>query len=163
MALPLDKHLTSSEVAKHLNSSIQNKLLHLEKVVAPSDIAKELEIKPGTLVWFMKRLRLIDNIPFVFESSYMLASPMFEDLSENDLNSSKYQYLISKGQLVKHSHKQIKAELPSEEVRLLLGLKRDEPVLCAHSISVLESGIKFDVSDIYYNQENYTFTLDATR
>ncbi|EGU45225.1 transcriptional regulator, GntR family protein [Vibrio ichthyoenteri ATCC 700023] len=163
MALPLDSHLTSSEVASSLNCSISNKLLHLEKVQAPIHVASDLNVKPGTVVWFMKRLRLIDDVPFVFESSFMLAEPLFADLTEDDLNHSKYQYLVGRGHNVKGSQKQIKAELPSEEIRVLLGLKRDEPVLFAHSVGLLEQGIPFEVSDIYYNQEHYTFTLNATR
>lgn len=163
MALPLDQHLTSSEVASYLNSPIRNRLLHLEKMKAPDNVVKELNIDATQQVWFMKRLRLIGDIPFVFESSYMLVSPWFEDLNEEDLNTSKYSYLSRKGQSVLGSHKQIRAELPSEEVRDFLGLKRDEPVLHAHSIGLLESGIKFEVSNIYYNQEHYTFTLNAKR
>lgn len=163
MALPLDSHLTSSEVASSLNCSISNKLLHLEKVPASTQVALELSIKEGTSVWFMKRLRLVGEIPFVFESSHMLAAPLFDDLQAEDLNKSKYTYLTSKGQIVKGSQKCIKAELPSEEIRILLGLKRDEPVLFAHSIGLLKGNHAFEVSDIYYNQEHYTFTLNATR
>ncbi|WP_162063451.1 GntR family transcriptional regulator [Vibrio taketomensis] len=163
IALPLDQHLTSSEVAISLNSPISNKLLHLEKVAAPEHVVEELGLEPGSSVWFMKRLRLVGDIPFVFESTYMLAEPMFGDLQEHHLNGSKYRYLVDKGQKVGGSKKRIRAELPAEEVRMHLGLKRDEPVLCAHSIARLESGMPFEVSDVYYNQEHYTFTLEATR
>nr|WP_086939461.1 GntR family transcriptional regulator [Thaumasiovibrio occultus] len=163
MALPLDQHLTSSEVASCLNSPINNKLLHLEKVPAPSTIASELDIEEGTLVWYMRRLRLVGKVPFVFESSYMLADPYFADLQEDDLNNSKYAYLTQKGHSVKGSKKQIRAELPPEDVRELLGLKRDEPVLVARSVGSLGSGEAFEVSDVYYNQEHYTFTLSAKR
>ncbi|MGR5529860.1 GntR family transcriptional regulator [Vibrio alfacsensis] len=163
IALPLDKHLTSSEVADSLNSPIRNKLLYLEKVKAPKHIAKELAIAEGDWVWFMKRLRMVGNVPFVFESSHMLADPWFSDLTPDDLNNSKYSYLEKKGKSVQGSQKQIRAELPSEEIRELLGLRRDEPVLCAHSVALLEHDVRFEVSDIYYNQEHYTFTLNAQR
>lgn len=161
--LPLDNHLTSSEVASSLNSPIVNKLLHLEKVKAPERVAEELNIEPGTYVWFMKRLRLIGSVPFVFESTHMLYSPYFEDLTKEKLDKSKYQYLESIGLKVIGSKRQIRAELPSEEVRNLLSLKRDEPVLYARSIAYLEGQTSFEVSDVYYNQEHYTFTLDAGR
>jgi DNA-binding GntR family transcriptional regulator len=163
MALPLDSHLTFSEVASCLGSPVKNKLLHLEKVPAPDSVCELLNIELETPVWYMKRLRLVGSVPFVFESSYMLADPLFCDLQPEDLNDSKYRYLENKGHRVKGSHKQIRAELPTEEVRLLLGLKREEPVLFAHSIASLENGRVFEVSDIYYNQEHYTFTLDAIR
>lgn len=163
MALPLDNHLTSSEVASFLNSPIVNKLIHLEKVSAPVKVCHELGIEPNSQVWFMKRLRLVGSVPFVFESTHMVIEPHFADLTEADLNSSKYHYLESKGLKVKGSKKQIRAELPGEEVRQQLNLKRDEAVLCARSIALLEGDIPFEVSDIYYNQEHYTFTLTADR
>ncbi|SHG04637.1 GntR family transcriptional regulator [Vibrio gazogenes] len=163
MSLPLDSHLTSSEVATSLNSPIVNQLLHLEKVTAPNKVCEELGIAPNSQVWFMKRLRLVGSVPFVFESTHMLIDPYFDDLSEAELNSSKYLYLESKGLKVKGSQKQIRAELPGEEVRHYLNLKRDEPVLFARSIARLEDDTPFEVSDIYYNQEHYIFTLQAGR
>jgi len=163
MALPLDSHLTSSEVANSLNSSIVNKLLHLEKVTASQKVCETLGIEENSQVWFMKRLRLVGAVPFVFESTHMLIDPYFDDLTEAHLNRSKYLYLDSKGLKVKGSEKQIRAELPGEEVRRHLGLKRDDPVLYARSVAQLEDGKPFEVSDIYYNQEHYTFTLSANR
>lgn len=163
MQLPLDSHLTSSEVASTLKSPIINKVLHLEKTVAPKEVCQKLGITLDTPVWFMKRLRLIGNIPFVYESSYMLADPLFPDLTEEDLNNSKYEYMEKKGHRVNRSQKEIAAKLPSEEVREMLGLKREEPVLFAQSLASVENNGVCEVSDIYYNQDHYTFTLSATR
>ncbi|WP_375749180.1 GntR family transcriptional regulator [Vibrio sp. HN007] len=162
MSLPLDKHLTSSEVAEFLNAPIQNKLLHLSKEVASEQVAEVLKIEVGSPVWLMTRLRLIGDTPFVYESTHMLYEP-FRDLSEDDLNGSKYLYVEKLGFKVAGSQKQIRAELPSQEVRQLLGLRRDEPVLNAISTAYLEDNVPFEVSSIYYNQEYYTFTLSSDR
>lgn len=162
MALPLDKHLTSSDVAGHLKATLKNQLLHLSKLPADEQVANALHIEPGTLVWFMKRLRLIGDVPFVYEVSHMLHAP-FADLTANDMNSSKYQYIARCGHKVAGSKKQIRAELPSQEIRDYLGLKRDEPVLTATSVAYMENDKPFEVSNIYYNQEYYTFTLDTER
>lgn len=162
IALPLDKHLTSSEVADFLNSPITNQLLHLSKQPVAPEIAGILGVKAGEEVWYMKRLRLVGNTPFVFERTYMLAQP-FSDLTEDDLNKSKYGYLAERGYAVGGSKKEIRAELPMQDVRELLGLRRDEPVLFARSVAFLDDKTPFEVSDIYYNQEHYTFTLDADR
>ena len=162
MNLPLDKHITSSEVAEFLNAPITNKLLHLSKISATKQVADALNIEIGSTVWFMKRLRLIGNIPFVYETSHMLVE-LFSDLKESDLNDSKYFYVTKLGHNVMGSKKQIRAELPSQEVRDYLGLKRDEPVLNATSVAYLEDNVPFEVSKIYYNQEYYTFTLSTDR
>lgn len=162
IALPLDKHLTSSEVACFLKQPISNKLLHLSKVSASPLIADSLNIKEGEEVWFMKRLRLIGNTPFVFEQSYMIAK-LFPDLTSEDLSASKYAYLQRCGYSVGGSEKKLRAELPTQATRELLGLKRDEPVLYARSVAFFDNNQPFEVSDIYYNQEYYTFTLNAAR
>lgn len=162
IALPLDKHLTSSEVADFLNSPIKNHLLHLAKQPASREVADSLSIREGDEIWFMKRLRLVGNTPFVFERSYMIAEP-FADLSEADLSDSKYTYLAKRGYAVGGSKKEIRAELPAQEVRELLGLRRDEPVLFARSVAFFDDKRPFEVSEIYYNQEHYTFTLNAER
>lgn len=163
MCLPLDKHITSSEVAKKLKLNITNKLISLQKINPSNRICRQLNIDSSSFVWYMKRLRLIDNIPFVFETSYMIVEPYFLDLTEMELNRSKYDYICSKSLNITRTEKNINGELPNEEVRVYLGLKRDEPVLHANSIAFLEKDIPFEVSEIYYNQKHYTFTVEATR
>lgn len=162
IALPLDKHLTSSEVADHLNSPISNQLLLLSRQPANANIAQSLGLDEGSDIWYMERLRLVGNTPFVFERSYMIAKP-FPDLTEHDLNASKYAFLEAKGYTIGGSKKEIRAELPAQEVRELLGLRRDEPVLFSRSVAFFADQTPFEVSEIYYNQEHYTFTLNAER
>lgn len=162
ISLPLDRHLSSSEATLGLEEPVVNRLICLCREAASKDLADKLCIAPEQDVWFMQRLRLVGNIPFVFEQSWMITHP-FEDLSEDDLNSSKYAYISRKGFVVKHSEKEIRAELPSQHVRDMLGISRDEPVLHATSTAFLQPDIPFEVSEIYYNQHHYRFTLTAGR
>nr|WP_318382270.1 GntR family transcriptional regulator [uncultured Enterobacter sp.] len=160
--LPLDRHLSSSEATLGLDAPVINRLVCLSRLPAPEDIAEKLHLEPGTDVWFMKRLRLLADVPFVYEQSWMLLTP-FDDLSEADLNASKYAYISRKGFSVARSEKEIRAELPSQEVRDMLGIKRDEPVLHATSVAWLGEDRPFEVSEIFYNQQHYRFTLTAAR
>lgn len=162
ISLPLDRHLSSSEATLALDTPVVNRLICLSREAAPANIAETLKIAVGSDVWFMKRLRLVGDVPFVFEQSWMLYEP-FSDLSETELNASKYAYISRKGFTVDHSEKEIQAELPSQEVRDMLGIKRDEPVLHASSIAMLKDIGPFEVSEIYYNQQHYRFTLTASR
>ncbi|ATA23811.1 GntR family transcriptional regulator [Brenneria goodwinii] len=158
--LPLDQHLTSSEVANSTQRKIVNRLLHFSQQPATHDVAVALRIAENTPVHYMVRLRLIDGTPFVYEQSWMNQA-LFPDLSEQVLGRSKYAYLKSKGYDAVGSHKQIFAELPSSEVREALGLARDEPVLRASVIAFFADESPFELSNVYYNQRHYTFTLDA--
>lgn len=162
ISLPLDKHLSSSEVTVGLSEPVVNRLIFLRHQPATQDIADKLRLSPGCEVWFMQRLRLVGDIPFVFEQSWMIKDP-FDDLSDEDLNRSKYAYISRKGFTVERSDKEIRAELPSQQVRDMLGINRDEPVLHATSIAYLRDDIPFEISEIFYNQQYYRFTLTATR
>lgn len=158
--LPLDQHLTSSEVANSTQRKIVNQLLHFSQQPATDDIADALQIAENTPVHYMVRLRLIDGTPFVYEQSWMNLA-LFPDLSAQALSQSKYAYLKSKGYDAVGSHKEIFAELPSSEVREALGLARDEPVLRASVVAFFADHVPFELSNVYYNQRRYTFTLDA--
>lgn len=162
ISLPLDRHLSSSEATFGLDEPMVNQLICLFRQTASPDIAEKLQLAPGSEVWFMKRLRRVGDIPFVFEQSWMICEP-FNDLTEADLNASKYAYISRKGFTVERSEKEIRAELPSQEVRDMLGINRDEPVLHATSIAMLRDGVPFEISEIYYNQQHYRFTLTAGR
>ncbi|MEC5320563.1 GntR family transcriptional regulator [Brenneria populi subsp. brevivirga] len=158
--LPLDQHLTSSEVANSTQRKIVNRLLHFSQQPATHEVAGALRIAENTPVHYMVRLRLIDGTPFVYEQSWMNQT-LFPDLGEQALSRSKYAYLKSKGYDAVGSHKEIFAELPSAEVREALGLARDEPVLRASVVAFFADDFPFELSNVYYNQRRYTFTLDA--
>ncbi|MBJ7220974.1 MULTISPECIES: GntR family transcriptional regulator [unclassified Brenneria] len=158
--LPLDQHLTSSEVASSAQRKIVNHLLHFSRQTASPEVASALQLPESAPVLYMVRLRLIDGTPFVYEQSWMNQA-LFPDLQEQDLSQSKYAYLKSKGYDAVGSRKQIFAELPASEIREALGLARDEPVLRASVIAFFANGVPFELSNVYYNQRHYTFTLDA--
>lgn len=162
ISLPLDRHLSSSEATLGLDAPVVNRLICLFRQTASPEVAERLRLPPDGEVWFMQRLRLVGDIPFVYEQSWMIAEP-FADLSEDDLNRSKYAYVSRKGFTVERSEKEIRAELPSQHVRDMLGINRDEPVLHATSTAFLREDIPFEISEIYYNQQHYRFTLTAAR
>lgn len=158
--LPLDRHLTASEVAQENNQRIENQVLEFRRMPASEDIARELNIPAGTEVYFMIRLRLLGDEPFVYEQCWMRADN-FPDINRAAMTASKYAYIRSKGFQPAGSTKLISAELPSNEIRLALNLSRDQPVLHSHAVVSFTDGSLFEVSDVYYNQKNYAFSVHA--
>lgn len=158
--LPLDRHLTASEVAKEHNQRIENQVLEFHREPAAVSIARELNVPEGTEVYSIIRLRLLGDEPFVYEQCWLLAE-MFPDITRAAMTSSKYAYLRDKGFEPAGSTKHISAELPSNKIRLALNLSRDEPVLHSHAVVSFTDGTLFEVSDVYYNQKNYSFSVHA--
>lgn len=108
----------------------------------------------------MIRLRLLGDEPFVYEQCWMRADN-FPDINRAAMTASKYAYIRSKGFQPAGSTKLISAELPSNEIRLALNLSRDQPVLHSHAVVSFTDGSLFEVSDVYYNQKNYAFSVHA--
>lgn len=158
--LPLDRHLTASELAIEINQPIENRVLEFKQIAADIDIATALNVPVGTALHFMIRLRLIGQEPFVYEQCWLLAD-LFPDITRQALTTSKYAYLRSKGYDPLGSNKQISAELPSNHIRLALNLSRDEPVLHSRAVAEFTDGTLFEVSDVYYNQQHYNFSIRA--
>jgi len=92
--LPLDRHLTSSELAVEINAPIENRVLAFERVLATPDVANALQVPVGTALHYMVRLRLLGEEPFVYEQCWLLAD-LFPDLTPQHLQTSKYAYLRS--------------------------------------------------------------------
>lgn len=158
--LPLDRHFTSSDIARELDQTIENQVLEFRKVVAEADIAALLNLPEGSQVYFMIRLRMLDEKPFVYEKCWMISEP-FPDLTREVLSASKYDYLKQRGYKPAGSHKMISAELPANKIRQALDLSRDEPILHARSIAYCTDKTPFEVADIYYNQRYFRFSLEA--
>jgi GntR family transcriptional regulator len=71
------------------------RLLTAEEHPAPDDVARTLELKPGTSVYYLERLRLADGFPMCFERTYLPAA-LFPKLLDQDLERSLYQLLATR-------------------------------------------------------------------
>ncbi|MTI12531.1 GntR family transcriptional regulator [Sansalvadorimonas verongulae] len=160
--LPLDRHLTASEMSSGSDVNIVNKVLKLEIHSCDPETARILAIEPGSDIWYMERVKRMNGTPFVYEQTKMRFSG-FENLSIDILNDSKYAYLRSINFHVGGSKKILCAELPPRYVRDQLGIPREEPVLHSLSHAFFEDGVVFEVSHIYYNQQHFNFTINAKR
>ena len=111
-------------------------------------------------VWYMERIRQIDDTPAVFEQSYIAIS-LLPNLTRKDLMSSKFEYVRSQGLEISDSDREISAEIPDDYVASSLHLKRNEPILLAECITYLKGGQVLEYSTIFYNQKKYRFKLYA--
>lgn len=132
----------------------------LERRKADKKLAKLLGIDENEDVWYMERIRQIDDTPAVFEQSYIAIS-LLPNLTRKDLMSSKFEYVRSQGLEISDSDREISAEIPDDYVASSLHLKRNEPILLAECITYLKGGQVLEYSTIFYNQKKYRFKLYA--
>lgn len=158
--IPLDQLRGISQRLSSVKGTPCNKIVRFETCKANSEIAGLLKLSEDDDLYYMERLRCIDDDPVVFEATYMPCS-LLPEIDELILQDSKYQYLISLGLTPFAADREYLAEIPSEYVASLLKLQRNEPVLKAKSVAYLESHQPFEYSEISYNQKRYRFTVTA--
>lgn len=124
------------------------RLLDFHVAKASKEVAQDLFLRENELVYCFKRLRLLEQQPFLIETGYMPLKIMPE-LDENILRRSLFNYLEKK----KHK-KANKAFLnitvapSSEQDRRLLRLDSSEPVAIMSGIFFFDDGTPFEVSNM---------------
>lgn len=158
--LPLNRLRGFTQKVKEIGLIPKNIVLVLEKRKADKKIAKLLKITENEEVWYMKRIRQIDDTPAVFEQSYIAVS-LLPKLTKDELLNSKFEYVKNQGLEISDSDREISAEIPNDYVAAALHLKRNEPILLAECITYLKDGRVLEYSKIFYNQKKYKFKLYA--
>jgi len=152
-----------TEEARMDNKKISNDILSF-KVISPSiDIQKKLKLDKDQDVYFIERLRKIEDKPVVLEKSFMPVY-LFSDLSIDILKNSKYDYIeLKKGYRIKKSSQKIIPILSNPEISEFLNLKTKIPILNVESIGILDNGLIFEYTTHYYNPLEYTYHISAER
>jgi GntR family transcriptional regulator len=107
-----------------------SKMLNFSTSKADDILAKNLNIGAGSAVYIIKRLRLADNEPFAFETSYM-PYDMLKELSEDDItsqglyNTLKHKYDINPDEAVET----FEAVIINSEDAQSLNVKKNSPGL----------------------------------
>lgn len=158
--MPLNKLRGFSQRSHQTGKQPVNKVLRFETTSASSEIAGLLQIDEGDDVYYMERLRCLDDDPVVLEQSYMVCA-LVPAVTKDVLEASKYQYLIANDIKPDNADREYLAEIPGEYVASLLKLQRNEPVLKAKSLVFLKGQKAFEYSEISYNQKRYKFTLSS--
>ena len=158
--LPINRLRGFTQKVCEMGLTPENRVLAFEKIPCPKNICKILGVEEGANVWRMERVRQIDEVPAVFEESY-ISVKLLPDLKEENLLKSKFDYIKNLGLEIGNSEREISAEIPSDYVASALKLKRNEPILLAENITYLKKGEVLEYSKIYYNQKRYRFKFIA--
>ena len=92
--LPLNRLRGFTQKVKEMGLIPKNIVPILERRKADKKLAKLLGIDENEDVWYMERIRQIDDTPAVFEQSYIAIS-LLPNLTRKDLMSSKFEYVRS--------------------------------------------------------------------
>lgn len=125
---------------------VETRVLHFEQTVANDEVAERMKCPIGTPVYFVKRLRLVDDHPFSVEDSYFRKELVIY-LDENIVQKSIYTYLRSDQKLaIGFADRVIYADFLDSESAGLLDLNENDPALIVDNTVYLTNGQIFDVS-----------------
>jgi GntR family mannosyl-D-glycerate transport/metabolism transcriptional repressor len=155
-------------------SSFAEKWAHLEGVThsdvltfkiqsASLTMAEQLDIKEGEQVFYVKRVRFLDDIAIAVEETWM-PTRLFPDLSYQVMQGSKYTYIEQqKGLVIDRSEQEIVPVLAAEDVAALLGIDPEMPVIEKRTRGYLHDDTVFEYSRNFFTTNNYRFTLTSKR
>ncbi|MBK0009747.1 GntR family transcriptional regulator [Bacillus sp. S35] len=134
-------------LTKDLKSkNVETKILSLNVVEADELTAKGLRCEPGTQLYYVKRLRIVDDEPFSIEISYF-KKDVVPYLNEEIASSSIYSYLIDDLKLnIGFADKVINCEKIGQESAELLHIDSFDPALIIENTVCLTNGTIFEWS-----------------
>ena len=134
------------------------KLLDYQVVPANKDVQEELFLNDNDFVYQIKRLRLIDDQPFMIETGF-IPIKITPTLTPAVVQSSIFNYLEdAQGKRVTKSFMTIGVAPSSEDDQRLLKLTPTEPVGIMEGVFFLDDGTPFEVSNmrIHYQYMKYS-------
>ncbi|ADC50611.1 GntR family transcriptional regulator [Alkalihalophilus pseudofirmus OF4] len=152
-----------TEEMNALEKQAANKILTFQLIDPPDEIRSRLGIQEGEQVVYVRRLRMIEDKPLVIEDTYMPIK-LFPDLSLEVMQGSKYHYIEQTKQFkIKESFQEVLPYMPPDEIRELLHLDCNIPIIKVQLSSTLKDDTVFEYSELYFKSDEYKFTIVATR
>lgn len=138
------------------------KVLQFDVVHPDKDLQDNLFLKPSEFVYAFKRLRSLDDVPFMIETGY-IPIKLAPELSEQIASESIFNYVESElGKEVNKTYLNISAGPSDAEGKELLNLADNEPVGLMEGIFFLDDGTPFEFSTmkLHYKYFKYDSFVD---
>ncbi|MTM66842.1 UTRA domain-containing protein, partial [Turicibacter sanguinis] len=133
------------------DKKIESKLINLMVINADEDLAKQMKCDVGTDIYFLERLRYVNEEPFAVEYTY-LNKNVIPYMSEEIAHRSIYSFIINDLKLsIGFADKIIYADKLDSESAQLLQLSENDPTLVIENTVFLTNGTVFEVSKVIHN------------
>lgn len=145
----------------HPGNHLINKCLSLEIIEADDNLAQIMQCEIGTPIYYIERLRIVDNIPYAIEYTYYNKN-IIPYLNKDIVEASIYSYIkndlrISFG----FADKYISCRKLSHKESQLLELSNGDPAIIIEDNVYSSNGVLFNSSHIVYNYKLAHFFMTA--
>ncbi len=142
---------------------LREKTIILSKDIedATDDAAKALILGSHKKVIAVRRLRTGNEIPFIYEESYLPAN-MFKDILSMDLTGSMYKIMSERFNIVlARSNQRIQALNLQANIAQYLDVPENSAGLYMESITFNENNIPIELLCAYYRGDKYVFEVEV--
>jgi GntR family transcriptional regulator len=142
---------------------LQEKTIILNRGIeeATDSVAKALILGSHNKVIAVRRLRTGNDIPFIYEESY-LPDTMFNDILDMDLTGSMYKIMSEHFNIVlARSDQRIRAVNLKGKIARYLDVPENSAGLYMESITFNENNIPIEVLCAYYRGDKYVFEVEV--
>jgi GntR family transcriptional regulator len=145
------------------NKKITNKIIKFDVQFPQEEVAAHLGIDMKTPVYYLIRLRIVDDQPYVIEKTYM-PTTVIPGINDDILNGSIYSYIIDDlGLKIVGSHRKIRACKSDELDQEYLECLPDDPILEVEHVGFLNNGIPFEYSFSRHRYDKFEVTTINTK
>jgi len=130
---------------------------------AKNHVSKALLLGANNRVVVVRRLRTGDNVPFIYEESY-LPGDMFKQIMDMDLTGSMYKIISERFNVVLARCEQtIRAINLKGKIARILKLPENSAGIFMESVTFDENSIPVEVLYSYYRGDKYIFEVELGR
>lgn len=145
----------------HPGNHLINKCLSLEIIHADDNLAQIMQCEIGTPIYYIERLRIVDDAPYAIEYTYY-NKDIIPYINKEIVESSIYGYIkndlhISFG----FADKYISSRKLTEKESQLLELEVGDPAIIIEDSVYLSNGTLFNSSNVVYNYKLAHFFMTA--
>ena len=135
----------------YFNNSLKSRVIELSLIDADEELASKMKCPVNTKVYYIKRVRYLEDVPMEIEESYY-NKEIIPYLNKEICEGSIFTYIINDLKLkIGFSDRVISCDKLNAEDAVLLGLKENDPALILNNTVFLSNGIVFDISIEKYN------------
>lgn len=122
------------------------------------EVARHLIIDITDPVYEIRRVRYVDNEPYVIENTFM-SSSLITGVTKEVLDSSIYRYIREDlGYTITSSHKMIRSDKPDQWDRDYLGDEDTDSIIEVEQVVFLRNWKPFEYSFSWHRHDKFIFT-----
>lgn len=158
----INLNLTTGFTTSLKDFNITSKVLEFKLINPSNDIAKILECSVDDSVYYIKRIRYINEEIMCLEESYYKQS-IVTYLTKEIADNSIFEYLkVGLNLSLGFSDRYLHIDKLNEDLASILNLNIGDPTLKVYEHIYLSSGAIFNYSVLTYNYKNAQFYLQST-